>query len=132
MVDELELISLPAAGRDITLHDDMWLVEVTDVEIISDVRATLVDGNVVFTPCGFVMLGYFSGQMSSLHSRMMNSSPSVEYLQIFGSVWVQVVGERSGHCQGSKVLSWSNGVGLRDHAMSCDMVTMYTSSRLPK
>ena len=78
------------------------------------------------------MLGYFSGQMSSLHSRIMNSSPSVEYLQIFGSVRVQVVGERSGHCQGSKVLSRSSGVGLRDHAMSCDMVTMYTSSRLPK
>ena len=128
MVDELGLISLP----DITMVDDMWLVEVMDVEIISDVRVTLVDDNVEFTPCGFFMLGYSSGQISSLHSRIMNSCPSTLYLQMFGSVWVQVVGKRSGHCQGSKVLSWSRGVGLRVHAMSSDMVTMYTSSRLPK
>ena len=68
MVDELGLISLP--GEDITLLDGMWLVEVTDVGIISDVGATLVDGNAVFTPCGLFMLGYLSGQMSSLHSRI--------------------------------------------------------------
>ena len=132
MVDELGLISLP--GEDITLLDDMWLVEVTDVEIISDVRVTLVDDNVVFSPRGLFMLGYLSGQISSLHSRIMNSCPSILYLQMFGSLWVQLVGRRLGHCQGSKVLfmSWSRGVGSRDHAMSCDMVTMYTSSRLPK
>ena len=130
MVDELGLISLP--DENITLLDDKWLVEVTDVEIISDVRATLAMVDIVFTPYGLVMLGYSSGQISSLHSRIMNSSPLAVYLQMFWSVWVQVVGGMSGHCQGPKVLSWSRGVGLRDHAMSCDMVTMYTSSRLPK
>ena len=109
----------------------MLLTEDVDVDPVP-LSGVGVATTMLLTPCGFVMLGYLSGQLSSLHSRMKYSSPSAVYLQMFWSVWVQVVGERSGHCQGSKVLSWSSGVGLRDHAMSCDMVTMYTSSRLSK